>query len=95
MPLGDSIAIDQINAFLTPHNHGAGRHILDQNVCERAYWGSWLRAFEKSSCSGATPGLTRARQSDPCEVRMSGSARLMAEGSRLPLMAEAVEKVGY
>jgi hypothetical protein len=34
-----------------------------------------------------------ARESDPREVGMSGSARLVAKGSRLPVLAEAVEKV--
>ena len=29
-----------------------------------------------------------ARQSDPCEVRMSDSARLMTKGSRLPLVMQ-------
>ncbi len=34
-----------------------------------------------------------ARQSDPCEVRMRDSVWLTAKGSRLPVMAEFVEKV--
>ena len=34
-----------------------------------------------------------ARESDQREVGMSGSARLVAKGSRLPVLAECVEEV--
>ena len=35
-----------------------------------------------------------ARQSDPCEVQMSDACPAHGQGSRLPLLAEAVEKGG-